>query len=104
MLLKDYVASNKCLHTNSPAVNGSPAMVFICDDDYGGQILGWKPIYSGPNLDGRDCFRFKKEGSTTEVLGVAGGNPNPGTKTILWTDFNNAYAHPDQFWCVYPLY
>jgi hypothetical protein len=42
-----------------------------------------------------------KEQSATEVLGVAGGNQNMGTKTILWADFNSIYGHPDQFWCIY---
>jgi len=100
--LKDYVAANKCLHTSN-ANNGTEATVFWCESDYSQQITGWKPIYSGTDLSGHECYRFQKEGATT-VLGVAGGNRNPGTKTIMWTDYNNAYYHPDQFWCVYPVY
>ena len=95
----NYVASNMCLHTNSPAVNGEPAVILACWLG-SSQVLGWKPIYSGTDFSGRECYRFMKEGSTTEVLGVAGGNPNRGTQTILWTDYNNRYSHPDQFWCV----
>ena len=94
--IKNYVAADRCMHTNSPAADGTPAVIFTCDG-----ILGWKPIYSGTNLEGHECYRFMKEQSATEVLGVAGGNQNMGTKTILWTDFNSIYGHPDQFWCIY---
>src|SRR5262245_12565426 len=98
--LKNYVADNRCLHTSN-ANNGTQATVFWCESDYSQQIAGWKPIYSGNDLSGHECYRFKKEGSMTQVLGVAGGNPNRGTQAIMWTDFNNAYSHPDQFWCIY---
>jgi len=94
--MKNYVAADRCMHTNSPAADGTPAVIFTCDG-----ILGWKPIYSGTNLEGHECYRFMKEQSATEVLGVAGGNQNMGTKTILWADFNSIYGHPDQFWCIY---
>ena len=98
--MKNYVGSNLCMHTNS-STNGSPAEIFLCETSDSQEIVGWKPIYSGNDLKGHECYRFLKEGTTTQVLGVAAGNPNPGTQTIMWTDYNNAYRHPDQFWCIY---
>jgi len=62
----------------------------------------WGPKSAGPDLNGKDCYRFAVRGAPTKVVGVSGGKPGAGVPAILWNDFNDQYTHPDQIWCVYP--
>jgi len=105
--LKNYVADNRCMDVPYDS-SGTKGQINICTSPLGGghspftpiEIAGWHLIYAGNDFSGHECYRLQHQPGTL-VLGVSGGNTAKGAQTILWTDYNDRYSHPDQFWCVY---
>jgi hypothetical protein len=95
--LTNHVAADRCLH--SYAINGEIPEIFNCLPD---PHEYWQPIYVGNDLTGHECYRFSNVEFPTKVLGVEGGSTQEGKPIMVWTDFNNQFTHPDQFWCIYP--
>jgi hypothetical protein len=108
--VKNYVADNTCMHVPYDS-SGTKGQIASCGSPIGGgqnpftpiEIPGWHLVYAftvGPTSAPKDCYRLQHQPGTL-VLGVSGGNTAKGANTILWTDYNNRFTHPDQFWCVY---
>lgn len=104
--LKTAIAAEHCMdaqgNTNGTQVKSNPCTTLGGGGGTPGtvQLPGWKLLYAGTDFSGHECYRFQHQGGVL-VLGVSGGNTNRGANTILWTDYNNTYSHPDQFWCAY---
>jgi len=105
--LKSAIAAEHCADAQGNT-NGTQAKTNFCWTICGGSsgspptvtLPGWKLLYAGNDFSGHECYRLQHEGGLL-VLGVSGGNTNRGANTILWTDYNNTFSHPDQFWCTY---
>jgi hypothetical protein len=96
--LPNGVGDNRCLGVSGPR-NGDHTYVRHCITNYKPNY--WRPIYSGNDSSGHECYRFENENAPGKVFGVKGGSTALGTPVILWSDFNDPWSHRDQFWCVY---
>jgi len=100
VLIKNYVADNRCMDVTNN-LNGGQGRINYCMNG-STELPGWQPIYAGPDLNNHACYRLHHQGAGLyRALGVSGGNTNKGAQTILWTDFDDHFNHPDQYWCVY---
>jgi hypothetical protein len=78
--------------------NNDPVMI---DSYYPADWQGWKPIYAGTDLNEHECYQFEAKYAMGKVIGVSGGYAQHGGSIVIWSNFNDQYGHPDQFWCVY---
>jgi hypothetical protein len=99
LLLRNSVAPDRCLHTIGTG-NGAQTAIYTCDLVWN-PYNTWKPIYAGNDSLGHECYRFANKKNPARVFGVKGGSTSLGAPVVLWDDFNDAFGHPDQFWCVY---
>ena len=105
--LKTAIAAEHCMDA-AANTNGTQVKTNNCTTLGGGsnpnpgtlQLPGWKLLYAGNDFAGHECYRLQHQGGVL-VAGVSGGNTNRGANIILWSDYNNTFSHPDQFWCTY---
>ena len=96
-LLVDHITADfRCAH--GQPYNGVIVTSYSCLQD---PHQYWRPVYSGNDFAGHECYRFQTQQDPTKVFGVKAGNTAQGTDIMTWTDFNDRFAHPDQFWCIY---
>ena len=94
--LVNHVAADRCVHGN--AANGVLPFILNCIQDIHEY---WRPVFSGYDFSGHECYRFQSAQNPTKLFGVRAGITSPGTDIMVWDDFNDRFGHPDQFWCIY---